>query len=166
MSSHAFCRGRVSNGDARARTGDALHAVRRRAAAAAALRVTSHAAFGAVFGTVLAATGDAGPWLTGALAAAGAAAAALWAGARLPRVEAGRLIERRFPDCRNVLVTADEVLTGALDVPAAAAERVFARAAMTLDGIDVRRAVDLARPASRAVLAVAASAVTVLWIRR
>lgn len=152
--------------DARVRTGRAFRAVRRRAATAAALGVASHAAFGAVFGTVLAATGDAGPWLTGALVCAGAAASAIWAVLRLPRVEAGRLIERRFPECRNVLVTADEVLAGALDVSSAAAERVFARASATLEGIDVRRAVDLAGPASRTLMAAVASAAAILWIRR
>ena len=152
--------------EARAKTGRAFRAVRRRAAAAAAFRVSAHAAFGAVFGTILAVTGDAGPWLTGALAVAGAAASALWAGMRLPRVEPGRLIERRFPECRNVLITADEVMAGALDVPEAAAERVFARASATLDGIDARRAVDLAGAASRAVLAAAASTAAVIWMCR
>lgn len=154
------------NSDARAKTGRAFQVVRRRAAVAAVFRVVMHGAFGAVFGTLLAATGDAGPWLTGALAFAGAAAAALWAGVRLPRVEAGQLIERRFPECGNVLITADEVLAGALDVTAAAADRVFARAASVLDGIDARRAVDLAGPASRALLATAASAAVVIWIWR
>lgn len=140
--------------------------VRRRAAVAAFFGVAMHGAFGAVFGTLLAATGDGGPWLTGALALAGAAAAALWAGARLPRVEAGQLIERRFPACGNVLITADEVLAGALEVSAPAADRVFARAASMLDGIDARRAVGLAGPASRALLAAAASAAAVIWIWR
>lgn len=150
----------------RARTAAAFDGVRRRAAVAQACRVVSHGALGAVFGALLALTGDATPWLIAALAAAGAGGAAAWVAVRLPRVDAGRLIERRFPECRNVLITADEVLGGTLDVTDAAAERVFTRATETLDRIDARRAVGLAGPVAVAGVTVVSAAAAVVYICR
>lgn len=151
------------SGEARAIIDSAFRDVRRRAACVAVFRVASHAAFGAVFGTLLALTGDAAPWSMALLAVVGAVASALWTGVRLPGVDAGRAIERRFPECRNVLITADEILLGSLDATGAAADRVFTRAAETLAGIDARRAVGVAGPLASALLALAASAAVIMW---
>src|SRR5688500_14484862 len=109
----------------RARIVDAFSAVQRRVAVASAFLLLAHASLGALFGTLLAALGDGGPWPMVILAALGAAGSAAWTFARLPDVAAGRLIEARFPECRNILITADEVLSGTLAIDDGAADRVF-----------------------------------------
>ena len=127
--------------------------------------VAAHAALGAAFGSLLVWMGEGGPWAMAALAVVAAAMSAAWAAGRLPEVAAGRLIERRFPECRNVLVTAEELLSGALDVSDAAAERVFGRAAAMLARIDAPAAAMTGRriAASLAVIAASALAIVLLW---
>ena len=143
--------------DARRQTERTFEAVRRRADLGAAFVVGAHGAVGAVFGTMLARTGDGGPWTMAFLGLLGAAGAAAWEAARRPTVAAGRLIETRFPECGNVLVTADEVLTGALEVNEAAAGRVFDRAASVLATIEPLEAAMLPKRASISLLVIAAS---------
>jgi len=102
----------------------------------------------------------------GALTVVAGLLSAGWAAGRLPAMAAGRLIERRFPECRNVLVTAEELLSGALDATDQAAERVFARAAEVLERIDAAKAA-MAGPRIAASLAVmAASALAIVWLWR
>jgi hypothetical protein len=144
----------------------AFDAVRRRADLGGAFVVAAHGALGAVFGTMLARTGDGGPWsmaILGLLAAAGAAA---WEAARRPAVAVGRLIEARFPECGNVLVTADEVLSGALDVNEAAAARVFDRAAAVLATIEPAKAAMILRRTVVSLLVIAASLAYVIKLWR
>src|SRR5688500_242420 len=129
----------------RARIVHAFGVVRRRVAITSGLLLFAHGALGALFGTLLAAIGGGGLVAMALLAALGAAGSAAWTSARLPDVAPGRLIERRFPDCRNVFITADEVLSGALDVDDAAAERVFARAAGMLERVDAPSVVAVGR---------------------
>src|SRR5688572_30118957 len=97
---------------ARERTIHAFEAVRRRVYIATVFVVLAQGALGAVFGMLLARVDHTGPWATAILATLGAIASALWAAGRVPETAAGRLIERRFPECRNVLVTAEELLAG------------------------------------------------------
>ena len=150
---------------ARARTAGAFASVRRRSRLTSACLVVAHAALGALFGTLLAWLGDGGRWAMGVLGVLGAAGSAAWTLARLPGVSAGRLIERRFPACRNVFITADEVLSGALAVTEPAAERVFERAAGMLGHVDVRKAVPVWRVVGLglAVIAASAAVITLIW---
>ena len=151
---------------ARERTAEAFRSVRRRSWLTSACLVAAHAALGALFGTLLAWLGDGSRWALGVLSVLGAAGSAAWTLARLPDVSAGRLIERRFPACRNVVITADEVLSGALAVTEPAAGRVFERAAGMLGGVDVRNAVPVWRAVSLSLVVVAASAAVIALIWR
>lgn len=150
---------------AREHTVAAFETVRRRVNMASAFVVIAHAALGAAFGAALGWYGGSPPWVRLLLAAVAAAASGAWAFGRRPEVAAGRLIERRHPECRNVLVTAEELLSGSLDTSGAAAERVFHRAAEMLRQIDARRAaaVETRIALSLAVTAVCASLVYWLW---
>lgn len=150
----------------RARIVDVFGTVRRRVAIASGFLLFAHGALGALFGTLLAWIGGSGPWAMAALAAFGAAGSMAWTFARLPDVAPGRLIEGRFPDCRNVFITADEVLSGALAVDDAAAERVFARAAGMLARIDASSAVAVGTRAAVSLAVVAASAIGIVLIFR
>lgn len=150
----------------RARIVDTFGAVRRRVAVTSAFLLLAHGALGALFGTLLASIGEGGPSAMAVLGALGAAGSAAWTFARLPDVAAGRLIERRFPECRNVFITADEVLSGTLDVDDAAAERVFARAAETLGRIDTSRVVAVGTSVALSLAVAAASAVGIALIWR
>ena len=150
---------------ARARIVEAFGSIRRRAAIVSAFLIVAHGALGALFGTLLAWSGGSGAWGMGILAILAAAGSAAWTLARLPAVAAGRLLEQRFPECRNVFITADEVLDGTLDVNETAAERVFARAAGMLAEIDTSRAVAVGRRVtiSLAVTAASAAVITMIW---
>lgn len=150
---------------ARERTMHAFEAVRRRFIVGAVFVVLAQGALGAVFGMLLARTGDTGPWTKALLAVLGAMASAAWAFGRLPEPAAGRLIEQRFPQCRNVIVTAEEVLSGSIDASAEAAERIFTRAADMLARIDAPQAAMAGRriAVSLAVIAASAAAITLLW---
>ncbi|MDQ3169090.1 MAG: hypothetical protein M3Q55_02990 [Acidobacteriota bacterium] len=150
----------------RARIVDTFGAVRRRVAITSAFLLLAHGALGALFGTVLAAAGDGGPWAMAVLAALGAAGSAAWTFVRLPDVAAGQLIERRFHDCRNVFITADEVLSGALEVNDTAADRVFARAADMLVRIDTSNVVAVGPRVAISLAVAAASAVCIALIWR
>jgi hypothetical protein len=145
----------------------AFEAVRRRADVGSAFVIAAHGSVGAVFGTMLALTGDGGLWTMGILGVLGAAGAAAWEAARRPAAAAGRMIEARFPECGNVLVTADEVLSGALEVNDAAAARVFDRAAAVLAGIDPLKAAMTARRVTVSLLVIAASLAYIvrLWVK-
>ena len=149
----------------RARIVEAFGSIRRRAAVASAFLVVAHGALGALFGTLLAWSGDSGPWAMAMLAGLAAAGSAAWTLARLPAVAAGRLLEQHFPECRNVFITADEVLDGTLDVNETAAERVFARAAGMLSDIDTSSAVAVGNRVtiSLAVTAASAAAIALIW---
>lgn len=151
--------------EARERTIQAFAGVRRRVILGAVFVVMAQAALGAVFGTLLARTGDTGPWTRALLAALGALASAAWAASRLPEPAPSRLIERRFPECRNVLVTAEELLSGSIDASGEAGDRIFARAADMLARIDAPRAAMAGRriAISLAVIAASAVAITLLW---
>ncbi|MEX2271316.1 MAG: hypothetical protein WD690_07605 [Vicinamibacterales bacterium] len=150
---------------AKARTIEAFESVRRRVLVASVFVVTAHGALGAAFGSLLAWIGDGGPWAMAALALVAGAMSAAWAAGRLPAVAAGRLIERRFPECRNVLVTAEELLAGALEATDDAADRVFNRAAAMLARIEPSRAAMVGRRivASLAVIAASALVIALLW---
>lgn len=150
---------------ARERTVHAFETVRRRVLIGATFVVLAQAALGAVFGMVLARTGETGPWTRVALAVIGAIASAAWAIGRLPDPAPGRLIERRFPQCRNVILTAEEVLAGSIESSTDAAERIFTRAADMLARIDAPQAAMAGRriAVSLAVIAASAVAITLLW---
>ena len=150
---------------ARERTMRAFEAVRRRVILGAAFVVLAQAALGAVFGMVLARTGETGPWTRVALAVIGGLASAAWAIGRLPDPAPGRLIEQRFPQCRNVIVTAEEVLAGSIESSPDAAERIFTRAADMLARIDAPQAAMTGRriAVSLAVIAASAAAIVLLW---
>lgn len=143
--------------DARARTERAFEAVRRRMRVGAGFVVAAHAGLGAAFGAALAWMGEGGPWMIGVLSILGAAGSGAWAAGRLPAVAAGRLIERRFPECRNVLVTADEILSGELDVSDAARDRVFTRASEIVARIEPVRAAMIKRRVALSSLVILAS---------
>ena len=128
--------------------------------------IAANGALGAVFGTLLARSGDGGPWAMAVLAVLGAAGAGAWEAARRPTVAAGRLIEQRFPECGNVLVTADEILCGALEVNDAAAARVFDKAAAALARITPARAARAGRRIGISLLVIAASAAVVVMLWR
>lgn len=150
---------------ARERTMQAFEAVRRRVVVGAAFVVLAQAALGAVFGMLLARTDDTGPWTKVALAVIGGMASAAWAFGRLPEPAPGRLIEQRFPQCRNVIVTAEEVLAGSIESSADATDRIFTRAAGMLARIDAPRAAMAGRriAVSVAVIAACAAAIVFLW---
>ena len=150
---------------ARHDTERAFEMVRRRMRVASSFVVAAHGAIGAAFGAALARMGEGGPWTMAILSALAAGGSAAWALGRLPNVAAGLLIERRFPGCRNVLVTADELLTGELEASDSARERVFERAAEVLAGIQPARAALIERrvAASTLVIAASAAAVVMLW---
>ena len=150
----------------RAATEQAFEAVRRRVSIGSNFVIAANGALGAVFGMLLARTGDGGPWTMVILAVLGAFGAAMWEISRMPIVAAGRLIEKRFPEAGNVLVTADELLTGALDVDDAAAARVFDRAAAVLARIDPVRAAMIGRRIAVSLLVIAASAAYIVWLWR
>ena len=150
--------------DARARTAHAFNALRRRVRVGSAFVVAAHGALGAAFGAALARMGEGGHWPMAVLAAAAATVSALWAAGRLPTVAAGRIIEQRFPDCGNVLVTADELLTGALEASDTAAARVFQRAAELLARIEPARAAAIERRVAASCAAIAASAAVIAWM--
>ena len=155
----------ATQGSAREQTERAFAMVRRRADLGSAFVIAAHASLGAVFGTMLARTGDGGPWTMAILGVLGALGAAAWEAARRPGVAVGRVIEARFPECGNVLVTADEVLAGTLEVNEAAAARVFDRAAAVLAGIDPLEAALIVRRVTISLLVMAASLAYVvkLW---
>lgn len=150
---------------ARERTLHAFEAVRRRVMLGATFVVLAHAALGAVFGMLLARTDDTGTLTRVALAVLGAIASTLWAVGRLPEPAPGRLIEQYFPQCRNVIVTAEEVLAGSIESSAGAADRIFTRAADMLASIDAPRAAMAGRrvAVSLAVIAASAVAIVLLW---
>lgn len=150
---------------ARARTLTAFGIVRRRVRTASIFIVFAHGAAGAVFGLLLAWLGEGSRGTAVALAVVAAAVSAAWAAGRQPAVEAGRLLERRFPGCRNVLVTADELLSGALQASDAATVRVLDRAAAIIATVEPRRAAMLKRRVAMSLAAIAASAAiaTVIW---
>jgi hypothetical protein len=127
--------------------------------------VIAHGALGAAFGSILGWMGQAGPWSMAGLTVLAGVVSAGWAAGRLPAVAAGRLIERRFPECRNVLVTAEELLSGALEASDQAAERVFARAAEILQRIDAAKAAMVGPriATSLAVMSASALAIVLLW---
>jgi hypothetical protein len=152
-------------GGAREKTIEAFATVRRRFILGAVFVVLAQAALGAVFGMLLARIDRTGPWATGALAVLGALASGAWAFGRLPEPAAGRLIERRFPECRNVVVTAEEVLAGSIESSAEAADRIFTRAADMLARIDAPQAAMAGRriAVSLAVILASAIAITLLW---
>ncbi|MDQ3070195.1 MAG: hypothetical protein M3R55_10760 [Acidobacteriota bacterium] len=149
----------------RDRTVDAFEAVRRLASIGSTCEVIAHGALGAAFGSILAWSGGAGTLLMGALTLAGALISAAWAAGRLPAVAAGRMIERRYPECRNVLVTAEELLAGTLEADAPSTDRVFQRAADMLTRIDAHRASGAARrvAVSVAVTSACAAVIVALW---
>lgn len=151
---------------ARERTVHAFEAVRRRVIVGATFVVLAHAALGAVFGMLLARTDETGPWTRVALAAFGALGSALWAISRLPDPAPGRLIERHFPQCRNVIVTAEEVLAGSIESSTDAADRIFTRAADMLARIDAPRAAMAGRRIAVSLAVIAASAVAVVFLWR
>jgi len=152
--------------NARDTTRRAFDAVRRRAAIGVMFVVAAHAALGAAFGAVLAWMGQGGPWAMLILALLAAVGSGAWAAGRMPAVPAGSLIERRFPGCRNVLVTADELLSGELDANDAAAARVFQRAADVLARIDPVRAASIGPRIGISVAVIAASAVILVLVWR
>ena len=149
----------------REQTQRAFDAVRRRAGIGFMFVVAAHAALGAAFGAALAWMGQGGPWAMGVLAVLAAAGSGAWAAGRMPIVAAGNLIERRFPECRNVLVTADELLSGELDASDPAASRVFQRAAEFLSRIDPVSAAAIGPriAISLAVIAASGAAVVFIW---
>ena len=150
---------------AREQTIQAFETVRRRFILGAVFVVLAQAALGAVFGVLLSRIDHTGPWTTIVLAVLGALASGAWAFGRLPEPAAGRLIERRFPECRNVVVTAEEVLAGSIDSSAEATDRIFARAAEMLARIDAPKAAMAGRriAVSLAVIIASAVAITLLW---
>ena len=150
---------------ARERTLHAFETVRRRVVIGAVFVVLAHAALGAVFGVLLARTGEPNAWTTVALAIVGATASAVWAAGRLPDPAPGRVIEQYFPQCRNVILTAEEVLSGSIEASAEAADRIFTRAAEMLARIDAPRAAMAGRriAISLAVIAASAVAIVLLW---
>ncbi len=151
---------------ARMKTERAFEAVRGRVRVADTFAVAAHTSLGAAFGAMLAWMGQGGLWWLIALTGGGALASGLWALARLPVVAAGRVIERRYPECRNVLVTADELLGGSLEASDGAAARVFYRAADLLGRIDAARAASIAPRVAVSALTIVASAVAVVAIAR
>lgn len=151
---------------ARARTARVFEDVRRRVRVGAAFAVTAHGALGAAFGAALARMGEGGHWPMAALAAVAGMTSALWTAGRLPRVAAGRVIEQRCPGCRNVLVTADELLSGALDASDAAAARVFHRASALVARGEPARAAAIERRVAASCAAIAASAAAIAWMWR
>lgn len=151
---------------ARMKTQRAFDTVRSRVRVADTFAVAAHASLGAAFGAMLAWMGQGGIWWLMPLIAGGAAGSGLWALARLPVVAAGRVIERRFPECRNVLVTADELLEGSLEASDGSAARVFHRAADLLGRIDLARAARIAPRVGVSALTIFASALVVLAISR
>lgn len=150
----------------RERTRDAFAAVRRRAGIGFAFVVAAHAAAGGAFGAVLAWMGQGGPWAVIALALLAAAGSGAWAAGRKPAVAAGSLIERRFPECRNLLVTADELLSGTLEASDAAASRVFQKAADALARIDAVRAASVGPRIGLSLAVIAGSAMIILFVWR
>jgi hypothetical protein len=156
----------VASERARTRTMQAFEAVRRRARLGSAFVVAAHGALGAAFGTALARMGDGGPWAMASLAIVAGIISAGWSAGRLPVVAAGRVIEARYPNCRNVLVTAEELLSGELEVNAQAAERVFERAAGLLDGIDAPAAARVGPRIAASAAVIAASTAIILWFWR
>lgn len=140
--------------------------MRRRAGIGFAFVVAAHAAVGAAFGAVLAWTGQGGPWAVVALALLAAVGSGAWAAGRTPAVAAGSLIERRFPECRNLLVTADELLAGTLDASDAAAARVFQKAADALARIEPARAASIGPRIGISLAVIAASAAIIVFVWR
>jgi hypothetical protein len=151
---------------ARERTLHAFEAVRRRVVLGAIFVVLAHAALGAVFGMLLARTDETGAVTRAALALLGAIASALWAIGRLPEPAPGRLIEQHFPQCRNVIVTAEEVLAGSIESSAGATDRIFTRAADMLARIDAPRAAMAGRRIAVSLAVIAASAVAIVFLWR
>lgn len=138
---------------------EVLSAVRRRLAMRSALEaVMTGAAGAAVIALVLRWIGAGTWWTLGAMVGAAMAVGGLWfaiAPGKRTRAAAARAIERARPDCRNVVITAEEILRDRSRIQPWIGERVFADAVSHAAAVDPSAAVGLRFLAAGTAVAVA-----------
>ena len=145
---------------------EVLSAVRGRLAMRSALETAIVGAAGAAAIAVVLRWIGAGTWWTvGAMLGAAVATGALWfavAPGKRTRAAAARAIERARPDCRNVVITAEEIVRDPSRVQPWISERVFADALSHTAAVDASTAVPLRSLATAAAVAVAVAVAVAL----